>query len=44
MHVCFEWNGIAHRADLTRPVDLSTVLVGNGEPNPSAWYVDSTLP
>ncbi len=41
MHCHFEWNGIAHRADLTRPVDLSTVLVGNGGPNPSAWYVDS---
>ena len=34
MHCHFEWNGIAHRADLTRPVDLSTVLVGNGGPNP----------
>ena len=40
--VChFEWNGLALQADLTRPIDLSTVLVGNGGPNPSAWYVDS---
>ena len=40
--VClFEWNGLTLQADLTRPIDLSTVLVGNGGPNPSAWYVDA---
>ncbi len=41
MNCHFEWNGLALKADLTNPLDLSTVLVGNGGANPSAWYVNA---
>lgn len=39
MRCVFEWQGCVREADLTKPVDLSLVLTGNGKPNPSAWYV-----
>ena len=39
MRCVFEWQGNECEADLTKPVDLSLVLAGNGKPNPSAWYV-----
>ena len=42
--VCeFEWMGKLHRAQLDEPIDLSLPLAANGEPNPSAWYVDSPV-
>ena len=37
MRCVFEWQGCVREADLTKPVDLSLVLTGNGKPNPSAW-------
>ncbi|MDA9756046.1 cyclase family protein [Flavobacteriales bacterium] len=39
MRCVFERQGNECEADLTKPVDLSLVLAGNGKPNPSAWYV-----
>ena len=39
MRGLFDWQGNKCEADLTKPVDLSLVLSGNGKPNPSAWYV-----
>jgi len=36
----FTWCEKVWRADLSQPIDLSLKLKANGEPNPSAWYVD----
>lgn len=42
--VCeFNWNGKNRSARLDQPIDLSLPLAANGEPNPSAWYVDSPV-
>ena len=42
--VCeFTWKNMTRRARLDQPIDLSLPLAANGEPNPSAWYVDSPV-
>ena len=39
MRCVLDGQGNNCEAALTKPVDESLVLAGNGKPNPSAWYV-----